>query len=698
MWNDRSAVAEADGELAEAMTANPYHYPEFAGTRGESYLRELLRQILPLALYRTWEILMEQQGENRPGYLGVMNLAKLAQRTPRTLQKNLDVLGARGLMTQRAERRVLRTRGGRVVSRTVVVKDFGPLYDLAHEYHEWLDDERYVPAERELVDIWRGNERVVAKVRRFENYRRVLMHRRPGPQAREREDDRWFREYLPEEGEGEDDIVEDAEDEGMQEAGRDMKILLVKEVPGEAPGRMTGEMTRQVAGEATEQMVRETTRRAVREVPERIPERPGERINASARELPKVDERIKDRETYNSSRSSAQFPARQWRGETPGSAGEEGTDQSPLSLSPKRWRANLPEGRAEHRPAFPSSQSGWETRPGGDTSGTALPPSSSHPGGPVTRRQQQETREPTGGHSPIPEQATTERSSEDCQDRRASRQTQNWKSQEDVGHAAISQPRVAPPDSPLVRTFMREIATPFGEREPEASVTRVLRVIAEQGLQEVGVLCCLVRAYAVVRDTQRVRPEYRDPTAGQMNHMPLFCKVFERFAQACVQGKAGWDYTMQQLEEDVAVDDRLRLWWYRYQKSREQARSSATSESPGQEEQEEQKQEDPEAGWTTEKQVRHWAQYLQWKLRGWNLTMEVRICREEPWYYLLVVGDGMKTELWTYAQTFELLASLQKAAAVAGAQIPESDASEEWMPAGPGARTAGVGEQQERRR
>jgi hypothetical protein len=155
---------------------------------------------------------------------------------------------------------------------------------------------------------------------------------------------------------------------------------------------------------------------------------------------------------------------------------------------------------------------------------------------------------------------------------------------------------------------------------------------------------------------------------------------------------------MQQLEEDVAVDDRLRLWWHRYQKSCEQASSSAPPESSGQEEQEEQEEQvDPEAGWTTERQVRHWAQYLQWKLRGWNLTMDVRICREEPWYYLLVEGEGTTTELWTYAQSFELLAFFQEDTDVAGAQVLESSASEEEIPAKPGARAVRAGERQERR-
>ncbi len=48
-------TAEAEG------LPNKYCYPEFAGWNGERYVKKLLRQILPMALYRTWEIFAEHQ-------------------------------------------------------------------------------------------------------------------------------------------------------------------------------------------------------------------------------------------------------------------------------------------------------------------------------------------------------------------------------------------------------------------------------------------------------------------------------------------------------------------------------------------------------------------------------------------------------------------------------------------------------------
>jgi hypothetical protein len=46
--------------------------------------------------------------------------------------------------------------------------------------------------------------------------------------------------------------------------------------------------------------------------------------------------------------------------------------------------------------------------------------------------------------------------------------------------------------------------------------------------------------------------------------MPLFCTLVERFVQARLQnGK--WNYSWQQMEEDLAADDRLLLWWTKHQ-------------------------------------------------------------------------------------------------------------------------------------
>lgn len=187
-------------ESTEAPDAfNKYCYPEFAGWNGERYLKKLLRQILPMALYRTWEIFADHQALGSDCYLGVTRLAEIAGRTTRTMEKNLASLCAKQLLVERAERKVFRrSDDGTLHSRVVVVKDFRGLYALAHDYHEWTQESSYIAPDRETIALVEQEPHLVAKVRRFENYRRVLYTRPPGPAVQEREEDRWFTEYQPE--------------------------------------------------------------------------------------------------------------------------------------------------------------------------------------------------------------------------------------------------------------------------------------------------------------------------------------------------------------------------------------------------------------------------------------------------------------------------------------------------------------------
>src|SRR5258707_998600 len=175
---------------------NKYRYPEFAGWNGERYLKKLLRQILPMALYRTWEIFADHQAQGNDCYLGVTRLAEIAGRATRTMEKNLASLCAKQLLVERAERKVFRrSDDGTLHSRVVVVKDFGGLYALAHEYHEWTQASVYIPPDREMISLVEQEPHLVAMVRRFENYRRLLSTLLPGPAAQKREEDRWLTEY-----------------------------------------------------------------------------------------------------------------------------------------------------------------------------------------------------------------------------------------------------------------------------------------------------------------------------------------------------------------------------------------------------------------------------------------------------------------------------------------------------------------------
>ncbi len=175
-----------------------YRYPEFAGWSGERYLKKLLRQILPLSLYRTWEIFVDHQAQGNACYLGVIRLAEMAGRNTRTVEKNLASLCAKDLLVERAERKVFRGADGRLHSQVVVIKDFRGLYTLAHDYHEWLADPGYIAPDREMMTLVAQEPQLVARVRRFENYRRLLYHRQPGPVTKPREVDGWFTAYQPE--------------------------------------------------------------------------------------------------------------------------------------------------------------------------------------------------------------------------------------------------------------------------------------------------------------------------------------------------------------------------------------------------------------------------------------------------------------------------------------------------------------------
>ncbi|HET8842498.1 MAG TPA: hypothetical protein VFN35_13600, partial [Ktedonobacteraceae bacterium] len=172
-----------------------YSYPEFAGWRGERYLKKLLRQILPAALYRTWDIFADHQGQGQDCYLSLTHLAEIAGRHMRTMEKNLASLCAKQLLVERAKRKVFRGADGQVVSRVVIIKDFGGLYALAHDYHTWLSDPNYIMPDRETIALLAEFPQLVARVRRFENYRHLLAHRQPGPEAKQREEDRWFTSY-----------------------------------------------------------------------------------------------------------------------------------------------------------------------------------------------------------------------------------------------------------------------------------------------------------------------------------------------------------------------------------------------------------------------------------------------------------------------------------------------------------------------
>jgi len=184
-------------EIADPCLPNKFTYLEFAGFVGEDLLHKIVNAILPLALCRTWEIFEREHAYDNDCFLGLTKAAQYARRTQRTINRNIATLCARGLMVLRSEYKLFRNPDGSVRKKAVVVKDFAGLYALAHEYYLWQHSPDYIEPELEYVDLVKQDEHLVAKLRRFEDYRRILYHQRPGPevQAKGHEEDLWFSAY-----------------------------------------------------------------------------------------------------------------------------------------------------------------------------------------------------------------------------------------------------------------------------------------------------------------------------------------------------------------------------------------------------------------------------------------------------------------------------------------------------------------------
>ena len=159
-------------------------------------LKDILRGILPQALFLTWEVLaQEHQAPGNDAYLGVYKLAQARKRTDRKVRMDLDDLQGRQLLTIRYEWKIFREADGTMKAKPVAIKDFERLYDLAYEYLQWTRSDSYVPPEREFVDFIRENEPLMRKLMRFDNYRRLLCNKKPGRETQEREIHQWYKSY-----------------------------------------------------------------------------------------------------------------------------------------------------------------------------------------------------------------------------------------------------------------------------------------------------------------------------------------------------------------------------------------------------------------------------------------------------------------------------------------------------------------------
>src|SRR5947209_2999998 len=91
--NVESAPSQ-DGE--QLQVANKYKYKLFEGLAGERLLKEILRKILPLALFETWQVLAaENQAPGNDAFLGITKLAEYRQRSMRKMRMDLDEFAGR---------------------------------------------------------------------------------------------------------------------------------------------------------------------------------------------------------------------------------------------------------------------------------------------------------------------------------------------------------------------------------------------------------------------------------------------------------------------------------------------------------------------------------------------------------------------------------------------------------------------------
>src|SRR3984893_18014804 len=159
---------------------NKYLYAEFAGYGGERYLDTIVQQILPYALWRTWHYAVDFQAPGSYCYVGTTRLASRVKPGIRKIELDFQELLARGLMVKYAKRLPIKQDDGSSKNEACTVKDFAGLYALAHEYHLWTHSDEYVPAARDQLDLILGDEHLLAKVLRFDNYRRLIECRKPG--------------------------------------------------------------------------------------------------------------------------------------------------------------------------------------------------------------------------------------------------------------------------------------------------------------------------------------------------------------------------------------------------------------------------------------------------------------------------------------------------------------------------------------
>src|SRR3989440_2173215 len=194
-----NAAEQSGSKTGASERANKYKHAIFADWAGERYLNWILKQILPYALWRTWSVAVSHQAPGKTCYVGAAAIARQEKVGERKVEIDFQELEARCLMDRYRQRHSWPQEDGTIKYGTVVVKDFSRLYDLAYEYHLWINSPEYVEAEWDNAEDIKKDVRLTLKLMRFDDYRRILTCQKPGPKGKRTPLQEVYHCQLPEE-------------------------------------------------------------------------------------------------------------------------------------------------------------------------------------------------------------------------------------------------------------------------------------------------------------------------------------------------------------------------------------------------------------------------------------------------------------------------------------------------------------------
>jgi hypothetical protein len=199
---EKNSAEQGFCKTGPSESANKYKYAIFADWAGERYVSWILKLILPYALYRTWWAAVSHQAPDKTCYVGAAAIARQEKVGDRKIKIDLQELEARGLMERYRQRHNWPQTDGTIKYGTVTVKDFSRLYDLAYEYHLWINSPEYVEAEWDNAEEIKQDSRLCLKLMRFDNYRHILVCQKPGPKGKRTPLQEIYHCQLPEEDQG----------------------------------------------------------------------------------------------------------------------------------------------------------------------------------------------------------------------------------------------------------------------------------------------------------------------------------------------------------------------------------------------------------------------------------------------------------------------------------------------------------------